>query len=163
MQIQKQLKSMETNSPTFKIICDTREQNAYHFAHIKPYAPWVIYKALESGDYSIEGYEDRITIERKSLIDLFGSTGQGRERFEKEFERLAKFEYAALVIEAGLGDIFKNPPSHSQMLPKSVFRTLIAWSIRYKVFVWACPDRSFAERLTYLLLEKFYIEATEKI
>lgn len=153
---------LNKNSQTFKIVVDTREQNAYHFKHL-PGPPEVIYKALESGDYSIEGYEDRIAIERKSLADLFGSTGIGRERFEREFERLSKFQYAALVIEAGLDDIFLKSPAYTKMMPKSVFRTLLAWSIRYKVYVWPCPDRNFAERLTYLLLEKFYIEATEKI
>jgi DNA excision repair protein ERCC-4 len=164
MQIQKQLKSMGTTSPTFKVVVDTREQNAYHFSHIKPYAPWVVYKALPTGDYSIEGYEDRICIERKSLSDLFGSTGHGRERLQNEFERMRQFEYAAIVIEAGLDTIFKHPPSFSKPnRSKSVFRTLLVWSIRYKVFVWPCPDRAFAERLTYLLLEKFYKEATEKI
>jgi len=147
----------------FTIICDTREQNAYHFAHIKPFAPWVIYKALKTGDYSIEGYEDRITIERKSLIDLFGSTGQGRERFEREFERLSKFEYAALVIEAGLGDIFKNPPAHSRMNPKAVFHTLISWSVYYGVHVWTAPDRTFSEKLTYYLLEKWWKKNVEQI
>ena len=104
--------------PTFKIIVDTREQNAYHFANIKPFAPLVIYKALPTGDYSLEGYEDRIAIERKTLTDLFGSTGQGRERFEREFERLANFEYAALVVERNLDDIFKRTPAHSQMNPR---------------------------------------------
>ena len=147
---------------TFKIVIDTREQNAFTFANIKP-RPEVIYKALSTGDYSLEGFEDRITIERKSLIDLFGSTGQGRKRLQREFERMRSFEYAALVIERNLGDIFKRTPAHSQMLPKSVFRTLIAWSIRYGVYIWPCPDRSFAERTTHLLLEKWYLEATEKI
>jgi len=148
--------------PTFRIVCDTREQAAYTFSSIKP-RPEIIYKGLQTGDYSIEGYEDRITCERKSLQDLFGSAGQGRERFEREFERLSKFEYAALVIEAGLGDIFKNPPEHSQMLPKAVFRTLVSWSIRYGVHVWNAPDRTFSEKLTYLILEKWYQKNVESI
>uniref|UniRef100_A0A6M3IY62 Putative nuclease n=1 Tax=viral metagenome TaxID=1070528 RepID=A0A6M3IY62_9ZZZZ len=147
---------------TFKIVVDTREQAAYTFASIKP-RPEVIYKALASGDYSLEGYEDRITIERKSLPDLFGSTGIGRKRFEREFERLAKFEYAGLVIEAGLGDIFKRPPAYSQMNPKSVFHTLISWSVYYKVFVWAAPDRAFGEKLTYYLLKKWWTKNVEQI
>lgn len=157
------MKSMKTNSPTFKIVVDTREQNAYHFTHIKPYAPWVIYKALSTGDYSIEGYEDRITIERKSLSDLFGSTGQGRERFEREFERLAKYEYAALVIEGSLSDIFQRPPVYSKMNSKAVFHTLISWSVYYKVCIWNAPDRTFAEKLTYYLLEKWWKKNVEQI
>jgi len=152
----------KTNSPTFKIVVDTREQAAYHFAHIKP-RPEVIYKALKSADYSLLGYEDKIGIERKQLGDLFQSTGRNRSRFEREFERLSKFEYAALVIEAGLGDIFKNPPHHSEMNPKAVFRTLVSWSIRYGVHIWNAPDRTFSEKLTYLILEKWYQKNVESI
>ena len=145
-----------------KIIVDTNEQIAYHFANIKP-RPEVVYKSLKTGDYSLVGFEDKITIERKTMSDLFGSTGHDRLRFQREFERMRSFEYAALVIEGSLRSLFKQPPPFSKMRSKNVFRTLLAWSIRYKVFVWPCPDRAFAERLTYLLLEKFYIEATEKI
>jgi len=96
-------------------------------------------------------------------VFLLMAGGLGRERFEREFERLSKFEYAALVIEAGLGDIFKNPPHHSSMNPKAVFHTLISWSVYYKVFVWACPDRIFSEKLTYYLLEKWWKKNVEQI
>ena len=147
----------------FTIIIDSREQAAYTFANIKPDPPEVIYKALESGDYSIEGYEDKVGIERKTLADAFQSFGRNRKRFEREFERLSKFEYAALVIEAGLGDIFKYPPAHSQMNPKAVFHTLISWSVYYRVFVWPAPDRIFGEKLTYYLLEKWWKKNVEQI
>lgn len=148
--------------PDFTILIDKREQLAYTFSYIKPF-PKIEYATLSEADYSIKGYEDKVGVERKTLQDLYQSTGQNRERFEKEFERLAKFEYAALVIEAGLGDIFKNPPSHSKMNPKAVFHTLISWSVYYKVFVWACPDRTFSEKLTYYLLEKWWKKNVEQI
>ena len=135
-----------------KIIVDTRETNAYQFLNITP-KPTLLYRGLKSGDYSIEGFEDRITIERKSQIDLFGSTGKGRQRFEREFDRLASFDYAAVVIEADLHTIIKNPPEHSAMNPKAVFRTLLSWSLKYDVHIWPCPSRAFAEKTTYLLLE----------
>ena len=138
-----------------RIIIDTNEQLAYSFHNINP-RPILIYKKLKTGDYSLEGFESEITIERKTLGDLFGSTGTGRERFEREFIRMQDFSYAAVVIESGLDDIFINPPEHSSMSRKSVFRTLISWSIRYNVHIWPCPDRNFAERLTYLILKRWY-------
>jgi ERCC4-type nuclease len=141
-----------------EIIIDTREQNPYIFTNIKP-KPKIIYKGLKTGDYSISGFEQSgISIERKSLSDLFGSVGGGRKRFENEFKRLSKFDYPALILEGGLNDIFLNPPGHTKMNPKSVFRTLLSWSIRYGVYIWTPPDRVFAEKLTYLLLEKYHKE-----
>lgn len=95
-------------------------------------------------------------MERKSNIDLFGSTGKHRERFEKEFERMAHFKYAALIIERSLGDLIKNPPEHSRMLPKAVLHTLISWSLKYNVHVWAAPDRIFAEKLCFNLFRHFW-------
>jgi ERCC4-type nuclease len=45
-------------------------------------------KKLEFGDYSIEGYEDKICIERKqNLTELAGNFTNGRARFEAEFIR----------------------------------------------------------------------------
>ena len=43
---------------------------------------------LTSGDYSLVGLEGLAAVERKSPQDLFGTIGQGRERFERELARL---------------------------------------------------------------------------
>lgn len=136
------------------IICDSREKTPYNFATIKP-KPTLLYKGLKTGDYSLDAFEDKIAIERKSHADLCGSVGQGRKRLQAEFERLSTYEYAAIVIECSLSDIFLRP-TYSKMNPKSILRTLTSWSIRYGVCVWPCPDRIFAERLTYILLSQFY-------
>ncbi len=146
----------------FIIQIDTNEQLPYTFHSIKP-KPKTENLWLKTGDYSIIGYHNEITIERKTLSDLFLSVGGGRKRFKKEFIRMQSFKYAALVIESNLDDIFLNPPEFSSMSRKSVFRTLLSWSIRYNVHIWACPDRNFAERLTYLLLKRYYDLKMEKI
>ena len=145
-----------------KIIIDTREQNPFTFSRIKP-RPEIIYRGLQTGDYSIDGYESRIVIERKSLVDLFSSVGRGRDRLEREFERMSSYDYAALVIEGDLRTIFKNPPYQSAMQPKAVFRTLLSWSMKYGVYVWPCPGRAFAEKTTYLLLDFWYRHEQEGI
>lgn len=137
------------------IITDTREQNPYLFSNIDP-KPNVIHKGLPTGDYTLQGYESQIIIERKSKGDLFGSFGQGRDRLRREFARLSEFDYAALVIECSLSDIFVKPPPYTKMNPKSIFRTLLSWSVRYNVHAWTPPDRVFAEKLTYILLAQYF-------
>jgi len=143
-------------SSNFIVVIDSREQQPYTFQNIKPEPPETIRRGLKTGDYSISGLENKICIERKSLIDLFGSVGTGRIRLEAEFERMQSFDYAALVIESDLSSIFTNPPGRSKMNPKAVFRTLISWSIKYNVCIWPCWNREAAERVTYLLLKSFY-------
>lgn len=143
----------------FTIIIDTQERTRIHrgytFDIIKP-APPTIIRGLKTGDYSLEGYEDRITIERKSKTDLYGSIGNGRDRFEREMDRMSSFEFAAVVVEAEWGDIIKNPPTRSGLKPVSVLATVIAWMQRYNVHWITCPNRIFAEKTTYRLLDRWY-------
>ena len=117
---------------------------------------------LKTGDYSIKGMSSpydhpySVCVERKSLSDLFGSVGNGRARFEKEYQRMSEFDYAVVIIENDLNTMFKYPPPMSQMLPKSVFRTLLAWSQRYGVHFIPCVNRDFAEKTTYIILMRFF-------
>ena len=145
----------------FIIAIDTREQRPFTFQSIKPTAPDTVTQTLKTGDYSVVGLEDNVCVERKSLADLFSSVGTGRERFEREMVRMSEMQYAALVIESSLAGIFTNPPARSKMSPKSVFRTLIAWSQRYNVHVWPMWNREAAERVTYLILKRFFDDYRE--
>ncbi|MDE2097140.1 MAG: ERCC4 domain-containing protein, partial [Patescibacteria group bacterium] len=116
---------------------------------------------LKSGDYSLLGFENRIAIERKSLSDLFSTLGQGRDRFHRELERLAAtdYQFAAVVCEADWATVLASPPERSMLRPKTVFRSVIAWQIRYPlVHWWFCPGRAFAEKVTFRLLERFWKE-----
>ncbi len=140
----------------FTIIIDSREQRPYSFQNIQPEPPETVTQGLKTGDYSIVNLEDKVCVERKSLTDLFGSVGTGRERFEREMMRMSEMDYAALVIEANLSSIFTNPPGRSKMNPRAVFRTLISWSQKYNVYMWPVWNREGAEKVTYLILKRFY-------
>lgn len=116
---------------------------------------------LKTGDYSINGMNTpecphSICVERKSLPDLFGSAGRGRDRLEREFERMAYFDVPSFVIEADLWTIFREPPPLSSMVPRAVYRTLVAFSQRYGVTIWPCPNRQFAERHIHISLKRFW-------
>jgi len=155
----------------FTIDIDTREQLPFPFRHIQDQIlPFTVERAtLAEGDYGVRTPADtpkaaRIALERKSLPDLYGSLGNGRDRFRREFERLAGYGYAALVIEAPWEAIL-SPSQYlrhdTAMSPKSVVRSLLAWSQRYGVHVFPCPNRQFAEQLTYRLLERWEVDRRE--
>ena len=138
------------------IIQDTREQTPYTFACISP-PPLVEVATLASGDYSIKELEDQVAIERKSLADAFGTFGQGRQRFEKELDRLAQMRFTAVMIEAPWEQIILRPPRQSRLNPKTIHASIVAWQIRYRtIHFWTCPNRIFAERTTYRLLKRFW-------
>ncbi len=148
---------MGAPQPSFVVIVDTREQKPFKFPdHIR-----VSKKGLRTGDYSVQGYESRIAIERKSLIDLYGVIGHGRERFVRELERLAEFEVAAVVIEASWYEIIRRPPSRSEISPKAVIGSMEAWEQRYGIPFHAYGSRALAARLTLRKLERFWKDATD--
>ncbi len=150
----------------FTILIDGKEKAPYHFNGLRADAacrhrPLIItteWCHLKTGDYSIKGFESLVTIERKSLADLFGTLGsqERRDRLEREHERMSRMEFAAVVIEASWLDILKSPPIESSLNPKAVFRTALHWQQRFGV-PWMTVDcRELAEATTYRLLEIFY-------
>jgi hypothetical protein len=95
------------------VVADTREQLPFGFQGMLcdakdgggPLTVPVVRGTLKSGDYSLKGFESRVAVERKSVADLFGTLGQGRDRFERELGRLAEMEYAAVVVEGDWREI----------------------------------------------------------
>lgn len=108
-------------------------------------------------DYSIEGLEEFIQIERKSLEDLYGTLGGRRGEFEAEIARINECEFAAVIVEASWRQILHEPPRRSQLNPRSVEGTIQAWSIRYPRVHWfACDGRCGGERMAFRLLDMFW-------
>jgi len=137
-------------SPDLVVVVDSREQRPYHF-------PRFVVAALETGDYSVQGLEGRIAIERKSLVDCYSTLGARRDRFRCEFERMACMDYAAVVVESDLPG-FLIPPARSGIHPNAALGTLLAWSVRHGVHVHFASDRRHGNALVLRLLEYFYRE-----
>lgn len=141
------------NQEKFTIAIDTREQMPYEFQGAARVA-------LPSGDYSIVGLEDRVAVERKTMADAYGSVGQGRARFEREFERLSKMDYAAVVIECDIKTFMKRPP-FTQMRSTSAIHTFVSWAVRYGVHPWFAGDRAHGGALTRAILRHYWRHRVE--
>jgi len=146
------------------ILIDNREQNPFFYDKAgHPDYKGITLKntTLKTGDYSIKGMSmpgsgPSITIERKNPGDLFQSMGKGRERFEREIIRMSRFSFAALVTEIDFRDMFTKPPELTNMKPKAVFRSMLAFSARWNIHVFPCPGRGFAEKTALILLQRFW-------
>ena len=77
--------------PTITI--DTREQTPLQFQTFQTEST-----TLTTGDYSVKGLEDVLTIERKSVPDLIGSLTSGRERFNRELQRMMAMKSRTLLV-----------------------------------------------------------------
>lgn len=140
----------KARKPSPVILIDTREQQPLKF-----WAGDIVKRAtLPTGDYSIDGLAHVIAIERKSISDLFGTVGAGRERFEREIVRASKLWYFGIVIEGTLDQVLRGAP-HSQMNPRSVVPSLHCWELRYPcVHVHYAGSRTNAAALVRKLLYK---------
>ena len=144
------------------ILCDTREQRPYRFeGYVRP-AVHVVPATLPVGDYSLPGFEDRVSIERKSLDDLIGCLMNGnRERFERELQKAQHYELFSVMVEASLQDVLDHK-YRSAMTPKAAIQSIVAFQVRYQTpFMWA-GNREGAEYLTFSLLEKHLAEIRKR-
>jgi len=146
----------------FTIVYDKAEQRPYKFEGIRGlgkdagfiYEPRLSRQHLKTGDYSIQGYENIVTVERKSHSDLCGSLTEGRTRFEKEHERMKEFKRAIVVIEASWSTIFFRSPT--KLHPTSIWSTCSAWYVRFGIPWFVFEDRRLAELFTFRFLHHFY-------
>ncbi len=135
--------------PTPTILIDSREQLPWTF----PPEIRVERRTLSSGDYTVEGLEDRIAIERKTLGD-FTSTVIGQWiRFAKELHRLMSYDCAIIVVEATLEDITEHR-YESDVNPNSVKGRMAQCFIDYQipVMLWGKREDAQAMALRFLKL-----------
>lgn len=151
------------------VAIDTREQLPFAFTDLRadadqdnrPLQIHTVRATLKQGDYSLVGHEHAIALERKSIDDLYGTIGGGdrRERFVRELERLAGYLVAGVIVEASWHEILTEPPPHTQVKPKTIYRSILAWSQRYpRIHWWMMGTRRLAEVTTFRILDRYYRE-----
>jgi hypothetical protein len=65
-------------------------------------------QGIPTGDYTLQGYEEVFTIERKGHISEFAHN-IFEDRFENELERLARFPHAFILFEFTMRDLLNYP------------------------------------------------------
>jgi ERCC4-type nuclease len=150
----------------FVVVVDSREQHPYTFEAItaagRPVEVTTTTAGLKSGDYSIAGHEDAVAVERKSLQDLYGTLTAGRDRFERELERLGEMAYSAVIVEASWHEI-AGPAFPTRTNPASVVGSILALQQRFPRTHWLpAGSRPMAEQVCYGILRRYWIETVEK-
>jgi DNA excision repair protein ERCC-4 len=170
----------------FTILVDSAEQQPWTFRGFKcdaakKHRPLEVRWKWQSlgrhpngtGDYSIEGFENRIGIERKSVDDCRGTilgwpkTEDGeelrsgrRDRFKQELENLSHLESACVVVEGTLEDVVLNVPDHGtktqQTQAKILFRSIVSFQQDYPVQWVFCDGKRWAETFAFRWMERFW-------
>lgn len=134
-----------------KIIIDSREQKPFHF---EGYQVEIETGTLPTGDYSVSGFIDRVSVERKNLGDLMGCLTHDRERFTRELERLRGYESVAVVVEEPFSFIASGR-YRSKMNPKNAVQSVVSIMQAYRMPFFFAENRIHAERFVFDFLRHF--------
>ena len=143
----------------FQIIIDTREQQPWVFDN---YA--VSNEKLDTGDYSIKGFENILCIERKKSVSEIANNVT-EKRFKDVVARMAKCKYSFLLLEFELDDILKYPVGSNvpkkmwdklKVSPNYIIKHLVELQIFFDIKVLFCGGPSNAEKIALSIMKKVY-------
>ena len=139
-------------------VVDTREQLPLDLSPLR-----IVPGTLPTGDYSVKGLEHIVAVERKSLSDLLGCIGVGRERFEREVQRLLAYPTRALVVESTWSTI-EAGEWRSKITPAAAMGSLLGWiAAGLPVIMAGDHDRAgqYVGRLLYIAASRRWRENRE--
>jgi len=134
------------------VVIDTREQQPYVFDAARVVS---VRRALPVADYSLEGYESSVAVERKSLEDFIGTVIRARGRFEVELGALREFERRCVVVEASLEDIEAHRYA-ADVHPNALLGAAVAIAVDFDIPVYFCSNRQLACHFTERFLCRYH-------
>jgi DNA excision repair protein ERCC-4 len=132
------------------IVIDTREQRPYSFA---PEDATVLRRKLVTGDYSLDGFEYLVAVERKSLEDYAASVIKNRARFLEEMKRMSSIRYRCVVVEGSVDDVSLGEYGCTAH-PNSIMGATQSLIVDFHVPVYFCGSRQSACWFTLSFLQR---------
>ena len=138
---------MVENQNKYTVIKDTREQKGWEFGSSATCSGTVSDK-LDTGDYSLKGYEETLCIERKGKISEF-ARNVTEKRFENELSRMQDYKYRFVILEFAVKDILDFPKNSKIPYNKRkyikvrgpfILKRLLELAITYNVQVLFCGE-----------------------
>ncbi len=149
----------------FTVIVDTREQQPWSFTKYATAS-----RKLDTGDYSIEGFEDILAIERKKSINEVANNIV-ESRFVDVIERMSNYKYAYFLLEFNIGDVLDYPIGSSlprkmwnkiRIKPAFIMKHILEWQLKYNIQVFFCGSSDNAARTAEYIMKKiFYMEVNK--
>ena len=122
-------------SPESKLIVDSRENLPLEF---RPGVfDSIVVKGMPFADYwlQVDEIEYPIMFERKGLGDLFGTMGNGYDRFKVEMQKAKNMDcHLMLLVEGSIQDVWRGY-EHSQISGESMLKKLAMLRVRYDLEV----------------------------
>jgi ERCC4-type nuclease len=157
----------ETDPYKFTVIVDTREQQPWMFDD--HYA--VAHRKLDTGDYSIEGLEHLLCIERKKSASEFANNIV-ESRFQDVVMRMSQYKYSFLLLEFNLEDLLIYPIgstvpkkmwSKIRISPAFLLKNILELQLNHNIKVHFCGKASNARQMAEHIMKKVnYLERHSK-
>jgi ERCC4-type nuclease len=144
-------------SDNFTIIIDTREQHPWQF---KEFA--TAKRKLDTGDYSIEGLEDKLCIERKNGIAEIANNMM-ENRFVDVIDRMSKYPHSYILIECNYNQLMNYPResdvpeklwSNIRITPGFILKFLTQLSVSHNIHVIFCGTPAWAEKTALSIMKR---------
>lgn len=143
----------------FTIIIDTREQKPWTFENHT-----TANHKLDTGDYSIQGLENLVTIERKrNVAEIANNITESR--FQDVIDRLSKIKYSFILLEFDLQNVLDYPIgstipkrlwSKIRITPAFLLKHLLELQLEHNIKVIFCGSSSNAEKMALSILKKIH-------
>jgi len=143
----------------FTIIVDTREQMAWEFG-----AHTTSREKLDTGDYTIQGLENLLTIERKQSVSEIANNIT-ESRFPAMLFAISEIPYRFMLFEFDLEDVYNFPVGSD--IPKRlwdklrisnnyILKCISRFQIEYGIHVVFCGDSDNAEKMAVRIMRTIY-------
>jgi ERCC4-type nuclease len=140
----------------FKIIIDTREQKPWIFENYE-----TTNAKLDTGDYSIQGMEHLLAIERKRNVSEFANNIT-EKRFKDVIDRLNKIPHSFILFEFDMNDIMMFPIGSDipkklwpkiRISPTFILKNIIDLQINSKINFIFCSNASNAQTIAASIMK----------
>jgi ERCC4-type nuclease len=111
-------------------------------------------KTLHTGDYTLEGFEDVVCVERKACVsEIAMNLGRKKGAFNAEIERMKDYAFSFIICEFNVDDILKYPEgsrvprtsrSQVKVTGKYLLKCLLEFQIWYNTKIIFCGNKNNA-------------------
>lgn len=149
----------------FRIIVDTREQQPWSF---EDYSTSMA--KLDTGDYSIEGLENIICIERKKSVSEVANNIT-ESRFKDVINRLKEIKYPFVLLEFDLYDVLRYPVGSNvpkrmwnkiRISPAFIMKNILDLELKHNIHVIFCGDEVNAGKLAGMIFKRMYYHISKE-
>jgi hypothetical protein len=151
----------KSGDPDFIILKDTAEKQGWEFNLMEM-------ANLNTGDYTIKGFESKVIIERKGQISEFAQN-IFEKRFVNELDRLEEFQHPFCILEFSAEDVKNFPRSSNipkgkwkylRVSPDLILKKMFEFELKYKTrFIFAGKQgREICIRIFKEFLHKYAVD-----